>query len=182
MACFTSQQRWLTSVSPTWATCRRRRDPCAAGRRSPEGEDDPAAFASHPVMVRWLWLLERFSYVAALFSKTVTCSLPAALLLVRWWKKGRLKLNDILPLVPFFVGEWLGVVYVLVGKKSCWCAGPGMGVYFLGSVSDCRASLMVLRGQTCLASQTRVHLPALANYRRFGGSGCFPVAAVFVVA
>ena len=28
-------------------------------------------------------------FVAALLSKTVTCSLPAALLLVCWWKKGR---------------------------------------------------------------------------------------------
>ncbi|MGB7159182.1 MAG: tetratricopeptide repeat protein [Tepidisphaeraceae bacterium] len=42
-------------------------------------------------------------FVLALLSKTVTCSLPAALLLVLWWKRGRLTRQDVLPLVPFFV-------------------------------------------------------------------------------
>ena len=41
-------------------------------------------------------------FLFALLSKTVTCSLPAALLLVRWWKVGRLDRQDILPLLPFF--------------------------------------------------------------------------------
>lgn len=39
----------------------------------------------------------------ALFSKTVTCSLPAAILLVVYWRKGSIKYADILPLTPFFV-------------------------------------------------------------------------------
>jgi tetratricopeptide (TPR) repeat protein len=43
------------------------------------------------------------SFMAALLSKTVTASLPAALLLIRWWKKGRLSWNDFVPLLPFFM-------------------------------------------------------------------------------
>ena len=42
-------------------------------------------------------------FVAALLSKSVTCSLPAVLLLLRWWKAGRIRLREIGPLVPLFV-------------------------------------------------------------------------------
>ncbi|HEV2294254.1 MAG TPA: tetratricopeptide repeat protein [Tepidisphaeraceae bacterium] len=41
-------------------------------------------------------------FVLALLSKTVTCSLPAAILLVLWWKRGRLRWADTIPLIPFF--------------------------------------------------------------------------------
>jgi len=50
-------------------------------------------------------------FIAALLSKTVTSSLPGALLLVLWWKKGRLQRSDILPTLPFFVvGAALGLL------------------------------------------------------------------------
>jgi protein O-mannosyl-transferase len=42
-------------------------------------------------------------FVAALLSKSVTCSLPAVLLLLRWWKAGRLKARDVAALVPLLV-------------------------------------------------------------------------------
>lgn len=60
---------------------------------------------------RWGWYAVALAlFAAALLSKTVTCSLPAALLLVRWWEKGRLRSADILPAVPFFaLGAGLGL-------------------------------------------------------------------------
>jgi tetratricopeptide (TPR) repeat protein len=49
-------------------------------------------------------------FLFALWSKTVACSLPVALLLVHWWKTGRLQWRDIFPLLPFFViGAVLGL-------------------------------------------------------------------------
>jgi protein O-mannosyl-transferase len=42
-------------------------------------------------------------FVFALLSKSVTASLPAALLVVFWWRRGRLSWKrDVLPLVPWF--------------------------------------------------------------------------------
>ena len=38
----------------------------------------------------------------SILSKSVTASLPAVILVVRWWKNGRLAIRDVLPLVPFF--------------------------------------------------------------------------------
>ncbi len=49
-------------------------------------------------------------YLAALLSKSVTASLPAALLLVLWWRRGRPTLRTLLPLLPLFaVGAALGL-------------------------------------------------------------------------
>jgi hypothetical protein len=52
----------------------------------------------------WLRYAVGFSFfVAALLCKSVTCSLPAVLLLLAWWKGGRLTLRGIWPLIPFFL-------------------------------------------------------------------------------
>lgn len=65
-----------------------------------------------------------FLFLCALFSKTVTCSLPAALLLVRWWKTGRLKWRDIYPLLPFFaLGIALGLITARMEKLHVGAQG-----------------------------------------------------------
>ena len=53
------------------------------------------------------WRLYFFAlglFVLGLISKTVIATLPAALLLVFWWQRGKLSWKqDVLPLIPFFV-------------------------------------------------------------------------------
>ena len=62
------------------------------------------------VTLRWYFLALAL-FIAALLSKTVACSLPAALLLVIWWKRGRIAGRDVWPLLPFFAaGAALGSV------------------------------------------------------------------------
>ncbi len=54
--------------------------------------------------VRTAWyLLASLFYCLALLAKSDTCTLPAALLLVTWWKLGRLMWRDILATLPWFV-------------------------------------------------------------------------------
>jgi tetratricopeptide (TPR) repeat protein len=55
-----------------------------------------------PINSRSYWMAVVF-FVCALFSKTVTCTLPVALLLVIWWKKGRLTRYDVFPMIPMFL-------------------------------------------------------------------------------
>jgi protein O-mannosyl-transferase len=52
-------------------------------------------------------------------SKTVTATLPAALLVVFWWQRGRLSWRrDVVPLLPFFaLGAVAGVITALVERK-----------------------------------------------------------------
>ncbi len=47
------------------------------------------------------WVLVLF--LCALLSKTVTCTLPAALTLLVWWKAGRIEKRDVVALAPLFV-------------------------------------------------------------------------------
>ncbi len=42
-------------------------------------------------------------FLVALLSKTATFSLPAAILLLLWWKRTRVGVGDLLPLVPFVI-------------------------------------------------------------------------------
>ncbi len=61
---------------------------------------------------RWGWYPVALAMFAlALFSKTVACSLPAAIVLLLWWKRDRLRVADIAPLIPMFV---LGLCMALV--------------------------------------------------------------------
>lgn len=54
-------------------------------------------------------------FVLALLTKTVTATLPAAVLVLMWWKRGRLDARrDVLPLTPFFL---LGVC---AGLFTAW--------------------------------------------------------------
>ncbi len=64
---------------------------------------------------RWhLYFLSLGLFIAALLSKTVTCSLPAALLLVAWWKTGRLTRRDIALVLPLLA------VGVALGLHTAW--------------------------------------------------------------
>jgi tetratricopeptide (TPR) repeat protein len=60
------------------------------------------------------YALSLVCFLLALASKTVTCSLPAVMLLILWWKRDRLSMRDVLPLVPMFV------VGVAAGMLTTW--------------------------------------------------------------
>ncbi|MFM2296206.1 MAG: O-GlcNAc transferase [Verrucomicrobiota bacterium] len=63
-------------------------------------------------------------FVCALCSKTVACSLPAAWLVVAWWRRGRVTRADVLPLLPFFaVGLGLGLLTAHVEKTGVGAVG-----------------------------------------------------------
>ncbi len=56
--------------------------------------------------------------LAAILSKSPTASLPAALLLVVWWKKGRLGKADVLPVLPLFAfGLPIALLTTLLEKR-----------------------------------------------------------------
>jgi len=69
-----------------------------------------------PAPRRWgCYALSLLLFLAALFSKSVTCSLPAVILVLLWWKRDRLRLADLLPLLPMFaIGVAMAAVTVWV--------------------------------------------------------------------
>jgi tetratricopeptide (TPR) repeat protein len=74
--------------------------------------------------LRWYFLAFAL-FIAALLSKTIACSLPAAMLLVIWWKRGRIAGRDVRPLLPFFVaGVALGLVTSWLERTHVGAQGP----------------------------------------------------------
>ena len=70
-------------------------------------------------------------FVCALLSKTVACCLPAVTLLLLWWKRDRLRLQDVLPLIPMFViGLGMGLVTAWVEKHTVGAEGEVWALSF----------------------------------------------------
>jgi len=73
---------------------------------------DGADASRSDVPARWAWYpLALVLFALALFSKTVACSLPAAILLLLWWKRDRVRAADLIRLAPFFA---LGLALAMV--------------------------------------------------------------------
>jgi tetratricopeptide (TPR) repeat protein len=76
--------------------------------------------------------LSLFLFLCALLSKTITCSLPAAILLVLWWKRDRIYWRDTLPLIPYFVvGAFLGLTTVWLEIHHVGAQGEEWGLSFV---------------------------------------------------
>ena len=61
-------------------------------------------------------------FVAALLSKSVTATLPAAMLIVYWWERGRVTWrDDVVPLLPFFASG------IAAGLLTAWVERTHIG-------------------------------------------------------
>ena len=86
---------------------------------------------------RWTdYLLATGLFMLALLTKTVTASLPAALLVVCWWQRGRLEWRrDVLPLLPWFaLGAVSGLVTAHFERELIGAQGQD---FDLGPVQRC---------------------------------------------
>jgi protein O-mannosyl-transferase len=82
------------------------------------GENPPV---QHRKAYYWLALL---CFVCALLSKTVSATLPAALLVILWWKHGRVERQQLLRLLPMFViGIGFGWLTVHLEKEHVGAQG-----------------------------------------------------------
>ena len=89
----------------------------------PEANVDNVASAPSAARLRW-YGAALVLFLAALLSKTVVASLPAVLLVICWWKRGRVTWQDVVPLVPFFVaGAGLGLYTVWLETTHVGAAG-----------------------------------------------------------
>jgi Flp pilus assembly protein TadD len=95
-----------------------------------KGPTPPAA--KSPPALWGAYGLALLLFVAAELSKATACSLPAVLLLLGWWKRGRVKWRaDVLPSLPFFaVALGLGLLTAWLEKNAVGARGPAWSLSF----------------------------------------------------
>jgi tetratricopeptide (TPR) repeat protein len=84
---------------------------------------DASRFTHHPSLFYGLALV---LFIGALLAKTTAFSLPAVILLLAWWRRGRLNWRaDVLPTLPFFVlSVGMCVMTAWVEKTHVGAHGP----------------------------------------------------------
>jgi tetratricopeptide (TPR) repeat protein len=88
------------------------------------------------------YLVALLCFGLALLSKTVACSLPVALILMRLWQRKPLKGRALLPLVPFFgLGLVLGLQAVHL-ERELGASGPGFDFDFGQRIQICGDALL----------------------------------------
>jgi tetratricopeptide (TPR) repeat protein len=97
------------------------------------GEDRPSA-GPPPPPPRWgIYALSLAMLLCALLSKTVTCTLPAVILLLIWWKRGTVRQAQVWPLVPMLaMGLVLGGITVWLEKTQVGAEGLEWDLSWIG--------------------------------------------------
>jgi tetratricopeptide (TPR) repeat protein len=71
-----------------------------------------------------LYWLSFALFVLAILSKSVACSLPAVMLVIVWWKRGRLGRRDVIPTLPFFaIGIAMAVLTAWLERAEVGASG-----------------------------------------------------------
>lgn len=132
---------------------------------------------------RWGWYAVALGcFALALSAKTVTCSLPAAIVLLIWWKRGRVRARDMGPLAPFFamglfmafVTSWVEKHHVLT-RDLAFGFSPGERLLIAGrAIWFYLYKLLLPIQQTFIYERWQIDARALWQY-------AFPAAAGLVV-
>lgn len=74
---------------------------------------------------KWRWYAVALAlFVLALLSKTVTCTLPVAILIIRWWRRRPIDRRTIAAVAPMFlIGAALAIITVWVEKTHVGAEG-----------------------------------------------------------
>jgi protein O-mannosyl-transferase len=134
-------------------------------------KDSKAVFGER----KFYWLAFVF-YICALWSKTTTLPLPAVIMLLVWWKRGRVIWRDIYPLGPFMaVGVAIGLITMHAEKalgavgneqalsslQGCLLASRDVWFY-LGKLFWPHSLVFVYPRWKINASEWTAYLPVLA--------------------
>ncbi len=122
-------------------------------------------------------------FVCALLSKTVTCSLPAALLLIGWWKSGTVKRRDLWALLPFFlVGLALGWCTIWIERHHVGALGAAWSLTFLERILIAGRALWFYAGKLLWPAQLTFIYPRWQIDARALWQWLFPFGAIAVIA
>lgn len=93
----------------------------------------PSAVPSDGQSHFWSWyILSLVLFLCAIFSKTVTGSLPVAILILIWWKRGRVGRADLALLLPFvLLAAGMGAITIWMERLHVGATGAEFELSFL---------------------------------------------------
>ncbi len=140
---------------------------------------DSPTFKSRP----WGWLLtSNLCFVAALLSKTVTATLPAAILVLIWWKQGRIPIRKSLCLLPMLlIGIVFGLVTVWLEKYHVGASGMDWDLTFLERCLIAGRALWFYVGKLAWPSNLIFTYPRWEIDTAQSWQFLFPVAAIAII-
>lgn len=121
-------------------------------------------------------------FVLALLSKTVTATLPAALLVVFWWQRSRIRwIGDFLPLLPHFcLGALAGLLTAWVERTSIGAQGPAFALTFVQRCLVAGRALWFYFGKVLWPSDLTFFYPRWRVDANLWWQYLFPMAVVCV--
>ncbi len=91
----------------------------------PLREDQPRRTDRYPLVLAL--------FIAALLSKTIACTLPAVLLIIIWWKRGRITTRDILATAPMLaIGLGAGLITAHIETVKVGAVGDDWSLNWIG--------------------------------------------------
>jgi Flp pilus assembly protein TadD len=123
-------------------------------------------------------------FALALCSKTVTATLPAALLVIEWWRRGRLSWRrDVRPLVPFFaLGVAAGLMTVWVERSLVGAEGPAFDFTPIERALIAGRALWFYAGTLFWPANLVFIYPRWSVSQGAGWQYVYPAAAIAVIA
>ena len=133
---------------------------------------------------RHLYAIALGTFVLALLSKTVVASLPAALLVIFWWKRGRVRMHDdIVPLAPLFaLGIAGGLLTAWVERTMVGASGEAYALTIVERVLVAGRALWFYLGKLVWPADLMFWYPRWHVSQGVWWQYLFPIAALLVVA
>ncbi len=155
--------------------------PVNAGPRRSNGEAEAPSTSEQRRAWGW-YAAGMLLFLAALLSKTVTASLPVALLLVLWWKRDRLEWQEVVPLAPMLaVGAAFGFVTVWIERHHVWAEGEIWSLDFPGRLLVAGRALWFYAWKLAWPAKLAFFYSRWAVDPRVWWQWLFPVAALGAV-
>lgn len=122
-------------------------------------------------------------FVLSLLCKTVTATLPAALLVVLWWKRGRLDRRDVVPLLPWFaIGAAMGLFTSWVERHYVGAQGDNFDLPWLERGLVAGRALWFYLGQIVWPLNLNFVYPRWTPDATVPGQWLFPLGALALAA
>jgi tetratricopeptide (TPR) repeat protein len=145
---------------------------------------EPVENSEPPAARRWgCYAPSLISFCLALLSKSVTCSLPAAILLLIWWKRGRLSWRSTAATLPFFaVGAAMAAITIWTETHAVGTGGLELGLSAVDRVLVAGRAVWFYLGKLLLPFELVFMYPRWVIDATSWRQIAFPAAALGVVA